>query len=335
MNERSLEVLSQYDIIVEKTARGRGAYLVWTDKGFYELFEYSGTEGRLKYESELLNYIRETGFDRVDIIEKTNEGKLYSEDEMGVKYVLKKWYEGRECDVKKVSDIVAAVQTLACLHLSTECVRKEGLRQLAPEGQSLFDEYTKHNRELKRVRNFIRSRNRKSQFEYDVLAHFDEYYGYAEAACNKLDTSWCTEIEKNASDMCSICHGTYNYHNLIMEGNNIAVVNFNHSTKGLQIRDLYFFLRKIMEKHDWDVQLGCLILDKYQIVRPLKAEEMRLLYIMMSYPEKFWKVLNQYNNSNKSWIPDKNIEKLKAVYRQQELKTKFVEKLEIASLNYR
>ena len=100
MNERSLEVLSQYDIIVEKTARGRGAYLVWTDKGFYELFEYSGTEGRLKYESELLNYIRETGFDRVDIIEKTNEGKLYSEDEMGVKYVLKRWYEGRECVVK-------------------------------------------------------------------------------------------------------------------------------------------------------------------------------------------------------------------------------------------
>lgn len=90
-----------------------------------------------------------------------------------------------------------------------------------------------------------------------------------------------------------------------------------------------------MEKHDWDVQLGCLILDKYQIVRPLKAEEMRMLCIMMSYPEKFWKVLNQYNNSNKSWIPDKNIEKLKAVYRQQELKIKFVEKLEIASLNYR
>lgn len=327
MNERSLEVLSQYDLTVEKTARGRGAYLVWTDKGFFELFEYSGTEGRLKYEAELLDYIQEAGFDRVDIICRTKEDALYSQDEAGTKYVLKRWYEGRECDVKKNADIVAAVQTLACLHLSTECVRRESIRDIAPDGGSLVDEYRRHNRELLRVRNFIRKRNRKTQFEYDVLAHFDEYYGYANEAFERMGQSAFAEMEKKASEMCSICHGTYNYHNLIISGSNIAVVNFNHSTKGLQVRDLYFFLRKVMEKYDWNVQLGSQIIERYNMVKPISGEEMQILEVMLSYPEKFWKVLNQYNNSNKSWIPDKNIEKLKAVYRQQELKKSFIERI--------
>ena len=333
MNERNLEVLQQYDINVEKTARGRGTFLIWTDKGLYELVEYSGTAGRLLYESKLLKYIKEKGFERVDIIETTKEDILYSEDEMGVKYVLKRWYEGRECDVKKTNDILSAVITLATLHNVTYAIDDMEIKEIAPKGQSLLEEYKKHNAELKRVRNFIRSRNRKSQFEYDILAHFDEYYDYADEAYRKLNASWYAEYEEESSKKCSVCHGTYNYHNLIIEGNNMAVVNFNHSTKGLQVRDLYFFIRKIMEKHEWDVKLGSKMIELYQSVRPLKKEEIRLLYIMLSYPEKFWKVLNQYNNSNKSWISDKSIEKLEAVYRQQELKSKFAKKLEIASFN--
>lgn len=327
MNERSLDVLSQYDLVVERTARGRGTYLVWTDRGLFQLCEYSGTESRLRFEAYLLDYIQDAGFDRIDTIYRTGEEMLYSQDEMGTKYVLKKWYEGRECDVKKNADIIAGVQTLACLHLKTENIDSKELKELAPEGDSIIDEYERHNRELRRVRNFIRGRKRKTQFEYDVLMNFDEYYGYAEEACKTIEQSGVRELEKRASDICSICHGTYNHHNLVINGNSMAVVNFNHSAKGLQLKDLYFFLRKIMEKNDWNVRMGGMIIEKYNMIKSISNEETGILKIMLSYPEKFWKVLNQYNNSNKSWIPDKNIEKLKEVYRQQELKKKFVQNM--------
>ena len=49
MNEHSLEVLNQYEISVEKTARGRGTYLIWSDKNMYQLFEYNGTDARLGF----------------------------------------------------------------------------------------------------------------------------------------------------------------------------------------------------------------------------------------------------------------------------------------------
>ena len=327
MNERCLEVLDLYDIRVEKTARGRGAYLVWTDKGLFRLSEYTGTDGRISYEAEILKYLKSVGFDRVDYIMPDAEGKLWVEDTMGAKYILKQWYDGHECDVKKTGDVVSAAQTLACLHMSTESIKNENIRDIAPKGEGMLEEYKRHNRELKRVRSFMRGRNRKTQFEYDVLAHFDEYYEYAEEAYNSLEASGLEAMEAAAWEKCSICHGTYNYHNIIMNGSNIAVVNFNHSVKGLQLQDLHFFLRKVMEKHDWNVQLGSRLLEQYQMIRSLDKKELNILKIMLSYPEKFWKVLNRYNNSNKSWIPDKNVEKLEVGYRRQELKKEFARKV--------
>ena len=173
----------------------------------------------------------------------------------------------------------------------------------------------------------MRGRKRKTQFEYDVLSHFDEYYSYAQEACNSMEQSGFEAMEQEAYNQCSICHGTYNYHNLIINGNNMAVVNFNHSSRGLQLRDLHFFMRKVMEKHDWNIQLGSKLLEQYQLIRDLSAKELSMLGIMLSYPDKFWKVLNRYNSSNKSWIPDKNAEKLETVYRQQELKKEFARKV--------
>ncbi len=327
MNERSLEVLSMYDIETVKTVRGRGTYLVWTDKGLFLLAEYAGTDGRIIYEAKILEYLKQVGFDRVDYIMPSSEGKLYVEDVYGSKYILKQWYDGRECDVKKQSDLMAAVQTLACLHISTECIKNEELRNIAPKGDSVLDDYRRHNKELKRVRNFMRGRNRKTQFEYDVLSHFDEYYSYAEEACNRMEESGFEMMEREACSQCSICHGTYNYHNLILNGSEMAVVNFNHSLRGLQLRDLHFFIRKVMEKHDWNISLGSKLLEQYQLIRSMSDKELSMLGIMLSYPDKFWKVLNRYNSSNKSWIPDKNAEKLETVYRQQELKKEFARKV--------
>ncbi len=327
MNERSLEVLNLYDIETEKTVRGRGSYFVWTNKGLFRLSEYTGTEGRITYEARILAYLKSVGFDRVDYIMPSLEGKLFVEDTFGGKYILKQWYEGRECDVKKQSDLLAAVQTLACMHISTEHIKNEEVRQIAPKGDSILEEYKRHNKELKRVRSFMRGRNRKTQFEYDVLAHFDEYYNYADEACISMEETGLEAMEKEAWERCSICHGTYNYHNLIINGSNMAVVNFNHSSKGMQLRDLHFFMRKVMEKHDWNIQLGSKLLEQYQLIKTLSDKEISMLGIMISYPEKFWKVLNRYNSSNKSWIPDKNAEKLETVYRQQELKKEFARKV--------
>lgn len=328
MGEIDIDVLSQYDIAINKTGKGRGAIICAGEGKLYKLLPYNGTVCRLNFISGLMKYIRNKGFYYVDDIVCNRNGELISTNEIQETYILKEWFEGRECDVKNVKDVISGVETLALLHSE---MRRGNFKidGIIPETPSFIMEYERHNRELKKIRNFMRGRNRKTSFEYDVLANFDEYYGGGVAALEKLKNTNYEKLEQECKEKKYFCHGNYNYHNIIFVEDKIAIINFEKAGTGLQIKDLYFYMRKVLEKHNWNVELGYNMLDKYNKIRPISKEEHQILMIMLEFPEKFWKVVNQYYNSNKSWIPDKNVEKLKTIYGQQQKKEQFIKKISI------
>ena len=97
---------------------------------------------------------------------------------------------------------------------------------------------------------------------------------------------------------------------------------------GVQVTDLYHFLRKVMEKHEWNSALGQSVLDVYQKYLPLSETERKCLHYLFLYPEKYWKQINFYYNANKAWIPEKNIEKLKKLEEQEKNRWKFLHQLQ-------
>ena len=70
------------------------------------------------------------------------------------------------------------------------------------------------------------------------------------------------------------------------------MTNFDKWNFDIQVGDLYRFMRKILEKHQWDLDLGRKILLAYQQVRPLSREEVENLRIRLSYPDKYCKLAN-------------------------------------------
>ena len=74
--------------------------------------------------------------------------------------------------------------------------------------------------------------------------------------------------------------------------------------------DLYRFMRKILEKYNWDVRFGKEMLKAYHEIKPVSREEWINLKIRFSYPEKYWKLANYYYTHRKTWISVKNTEKL-------------------------
>ncbi len=323
MIDKGAGVLEQYDLLATRTLRGRGATIIETDKGYRRIIEYSGAYSRLEYENALLNYICKSGFENVDYIVPNKEGSLFSLDMGGIKHIVTNWFYGSECDVKSQSCIYESVKNLAALHNILFESKFDDCSNL-PISESLEEEYKKHNLELKRVRTYIRGRKRKSGFEYDVLRHFEEFYECAMEVSELIKQSEYDRLHKEAKEKASICHGNYNYHNILFDKGKVAIVNFERSAVGVQISDLYLFLRKVMEKYDWDVNVGHGLIEAYDSVKTISDKEYELLKVMIHYPEKFWKIVNHYYNSNKSWIPDKNVEKLNRVYHQQQKKEKFI-----------
>ena len=66
-------------------------------------------------------------------------------------------------------------------------------------------------------------------------------------------------------------HGEYNYHNIIMTKEGIATTNFEKFRRDIQVEDLYYFLRKVLEKSGWKIRLGDGMLNAYSAIHPLKT----------------------------------------------------------------
>ena len=64
----------------------------------------------------------------------------------------------------------------------------------------------------------------------------------------------------------------------------------------------------------------------------ISEKDIEYIYILYSYPEKFYKISNQYINSPKNWISPKMIEKLDKVIKDEGKKLELLEKLKTKCL---
>lgn len=78
--------------------------------------------------------------------------------------------------------------------------------------------------------------------------------------------------EKGWTERYSICHGGLNQHHILMGRDYVAVTGFGRMHLGLQVEDLYYFMRKVMEKHNWDCGLGNGMLEAYERVLPMSPD---------------------------------------------------------------
>lgn len=324
MNDRGLSVLEQYEIKVTNTRKGRGAVICETEQGMMILRELTTSRKKIDIQGRLLQQIDCTGRIKADKLVKNKEDSFVSYDRDETPYVLKEWFDGKECDAKSEQEVLAATRNLAKLHnimcsFSLVEEEKQGFTE-----ENLIEEFERHNRELKKVRTFIRNKRRKSEFEIKFTENFNYFFEQGEKVLEQLKASAYAEIAEVSYKKGLVCHGDYNHHNIIMMKREIATTNFERSYLGVQIADLYHFMRKIMEKHNWNQIIGRNMLDQYRSIRPIENEELYHLSLRLSYPEKFWKIANHYYNTNKAWIPGKNIEKLEALASQNKAREYFL-----------
>ncbi len=324
MNDNYVDVMEQYEGETLEIRRGRGAWICERSDWVKLLKEYRGSLKRLEFEESILKELKEQGICSVDQYVRNKEGELITAGEDGTKYILKDWFLDRECNLKENREILTAVTWIARLHRAFRQVvwQKEwDLGSMLPP--KLSAEMQRHTREMKRVRTFVSGKRKKSEFELCVMENFSEFYEQALEAQNGL----ASLEEKQDENRLFLCHGDLNQHHVLMGAGEVAVIEFNQMHRGKQMADLYHFMRKVMEKHGWDEQLGMAMTEGYNQVLPMDEEDRACLYYLFLYPEKYWKQLNYYYNANKAWTPAKNVEKLRSLKDQQKARGRFLEKI--------
>ncbi len=320
MNDRAVSLLDHYEIEVSRTWKGRGAILCESDKGLLILKEYGGPVDKVNFQDFLLKHINESGMVQVESILRTKEEELIATDVDGTPYIVKSYYEGRECNYRDIDECSQAVCTLAKLHKAADLSSCEEL--LSQPVYRIENEYEKHNRELKKVRKFLQEKSQKTDFEIYLMKHYDYFMNNALQITDELRYY---AYEEDSCGFTVVCHGDYQYHNILRTDTGNVLINFEKCVRDHPVRDLYLFLRKLLEKNNWSQTLGNFLLESYNKEKGLTDGDYRQLYYRLAYPEKFWKIVNFYYNTGKAWIPGRNMEKIEKLFAQEREKQLFLE----------
>lgn len=403
MSEKLAEVYEQYDMEILATRKGRGATILTTTSGLRILEPFRGSVTRLEQEYVLKQLFEEAGCTNLDYLIPNKEGNLFTCDKYRQPFVLKKHFEGNECDMHNPSDIVRAVRALAQFHIygkkivfqfqdawqeslqEKEQKRIEEIKRAIADGVEIekisyvyeissnaleealrtakmkegqekkgtigkntdkgkskenvtekdmddFDienTFVRHNKELKKIQKFIMGVKRKNAFENLFLQVFWDYYRQGVECVEMLSQVLKKEDGVSAENIFQnhygICHGSYNQHNVILDDKFEAIVHFERFSRGNQLNDLYQFARKVMEKNHFGFTQLEDIFKTYDEQLELTTEDYRYMYILFSYPEKFWKIANSYYNTSKAFLSPKYLEKLETVILQETEKHSMLE----------
>ncbi|MEY8333186.1 phosphotransferase [Lachnospiraceae bacterium 47-T17] len=337
MYYRAEQILSAYPREFTGNTKGRGSILCTDSEGIYLLKEYNGSLRRLEVLEGVLGHLKQHGFLAEELV-RTRDGELRYQDVDGTSYFLRKTFQGRECDTRNQDEILYVIRHMAKLHVLLSDYGKQpsdagggsapgvvlpdgAWDGAADEGKTALSLAGKHTRELKKVKNYVRNKKKKNDFESEFLRGYDHYM---EQAVRVLELEEKYPLPEYAAQL---CHGDFNQHNLLFTREGLALVGFEKLRYDLCVCDLTNFMRKILEKHNWNGGLGMDMVMAYNTVRTLEDWELRRLYIKLLYPEKFWKLVNHYYNARKTWVSGQSIEKLVRLFSQEQKREEFLSML--------
>lgn len=322
MAEKMSEVFEMYDVRLDHIGRGRGAMVLYTDKGVRQVRAAEVSEKRLQAEYEFKENMYAAGFKNIDRLVKNNEDELITYDRYGNPFVMRMYFDGREMNVMNKNEVLHAVDNLILLHRAGREVWQAVDRDMQIREKN---DVKRRNRELKRVHNYISKQSPKREFEALFIRAFPYFYEQGLQCERMLNT------EPKECRHLGYCHGSYNHHSVLIcgggTGRQAATINFEKYHVGNQLQDLYYFIRKTVEKNGYTYALLQAILERYQEGILLQQDDIEYIQGLYRYPEKFYKLSNQYMNGSKARISPKMVEKLNRIIVEEEKKQNLLEKL--------
>lgn len=161
---RPEQVLEQYDLEVRAVSKGRESYICDTTQGQLLLKEYKGSAERAEFLSAILGHLGGQGL-LTERVVRTKEDAPIAVAEDETKYMVLTAVSGSECDTRNRADMIAGAEKLAMLHNAAGTYSETVPEFVCNDPNELQELYEKHNRELVKVRNYIRSKKKKNDFE--------------------------------------------------------------------------------------------------------------------------------------------------------------------------
>jgi CotS family spore coat protein len=224
---------------------------------------------------------------------------------MGQLFVLYEWIDGRDLNFTRATDFNYGLQGLAAFHkISKGYIPPEGAKISSKLGRWPEQYSSMRNRMIKWTE--IAKSNPKNSTYKCYIEHIDSIIELCNQQINIIENSSYKKITDIPLHESGLCHQDYGSGNAILSDRGIFVIDLDGVTYDLPARDLRKIIGKRAEKRGkWEKEDMDNILNAYEKINKLSAEDKEALIIDLTFPHWFFGTIKNIFSKNKLVSPSK------------------------------
>ena len=321
---REFEIERQFNIKIETLKPNKGVYYVKTNKGEKCLKRINYGAQKLLFVYGAKEHLMNNGFSNVDKFHLNIEGEPYAIVNEDL-YTLSEWIEGKECDFHDIEEVKKAATTLAKLHKASKGYDPPENSKLKSDLGRWPHLMEKRIKALDKMRDMIRKRSNKTNFDLAYIKSVDFYKDLGKRALSTLNNSEYLNICELTENEKSFCHHDFTYHNIILNEESVCVIDFDYCKREVRAYDISNFMTKVLKRVEWNFEFAKEIIEAYNEIYSLKDNEYKVIFAYLVFPQRYWRLANRYYYNEVNWAQGTFLTKLENIIGEKEKFLAFIE----------
>lgn len=313
------KVMGNYDLNVKSYEYSRSAYKVICEEGNFCLKRMKHGYHKAENGFYLVEELSKKGFTNLAAYYKTSKGAFYVKYKEYIFY-LTEWIDGTECNLKDIEEAKCCVRMLGDFHNKASEINIKKLKLRNRVGS--LDEFFKRNlRDMQKYKKIIFEKKLKTDFDNAYFSYIDLFYDRGLLALKELNSSSYFRISKDKNE-CKLCHDSFYYQNILKKDDIYYLIDLDSIILDLQIVDLAKLIRRLIQKKEYKYNFFYVkeLIDAYREVKDLSKSDLEIMFCIIIFPHKFWKLGKKRYIKHKNWAEEKYAHKLRnlVIYYEEE-----------------
>lgn len=299
-----------YGIKILDAKEVRAVVKIETDQGTFALKKVGHKPEKLQFMYEAQEHLWNNGFQKLPRFVKTKDGRPFLEVEDGLIF-LNNWLDGKESNVNDETQLVQIIRLQAQLHQASRGFTPTVRAHIKTRWAGWIERFEEQLADLHRVYDQYKDKAPQNELEATFLETVEPMLKMAEKGFELLKASPYPEVLKREQELRGFVHGDFTYHNFIRTPDgDMQVIDFDYCAHELRAHDFARFMRKMLRRTDWSIDMGNLILNTYHAIDPLHEDELQVLRAVLFFPQRYWRAVERGFLSNR-YTPEGSIKKMR------------------------
>lgn len=285
----NLENASIEQVKIKNTEKQRAVYHIIHRNNHYCLKKVYYKEEDLLFVYSSMEWLYRNGINVPRLLPTVDKKRYVKCDEM--LFVLSYWIDGEKCDFDSIENVVVSASNLGRMHKVSKNFTPIPGSNIRKGYENIYISIDKH---IKKLLNCANSAyNSKDKFSKLFLSYFDINLDLA-----KYSMELAASIDfKNLSS--TLCHKDYVNKNIIFQGDDIWIIDFDKCSYDYAASDISYFLRRLLRRTNtkWNIKIAKSVIEAYEAQCSLTSDDIKYIMVYLSFPQKYWRVSKDYYNN--------------------------------------